>query len=885
MYFKQLYRYVFLFLLSLLIFMGCETSGSKSEPSPIPTIISTPSPTLTPSPIPTTTLIPSPIPTLIPSPLPTVTPTPIVIHKVKGYLIDSPIKGVTYICAEGMKGITDSNGTFECEKAPIVFKIGGLKIGTLTEFRADNKVYPQDLLGLDRDNYTNFKLKLLARLLQSLDDDGDIDDRITITQSLRDDIDTIHDFNNMSIGNVSDLVLGLGKSLVSECGALKHLGDKSVSCNSDGSYYVYSVPTRRIPPISKVYAYAKLGNLANANVKIYLIKSDGSRELKWSEVTSSGTILEEIGKFNTHSSELDSSSFYLYEVSGGEDWDYNDDAVLDTTSTPNLGKLRSFVKGEVIKEIGERFVVNAFSEILYEKVVVSLNNSFNLTSFEQFLNQESKTILKKDIDGDGDITYQDLLLYEPTVHKEYLVEFYQIKHDKVISSIHNKQIPLLNLSNLLGSYDTGESTYQVLLSKDGTKAFVANFYNGLMVLDVSDSSNITFLGRYDTNDRVWSVQLSEDESKVFIADSYNGLIVLDITDFSNITKLGSYSSNLFAVDVKISADITRAFVIDEVTGLQVLDITDFNNITLLSSYNTRGNAKSVTLSSDETRAFIADGHRGVTILDVSHSDNISFLGSYDNNGFSRKIFLSLDEKKAFVGKDNGVDILDVSDFSNITLLDTYSTTEPIWKVLFSKDESKVFLANEDNGLVILDISTENNIISLGSFNVHERVYDVALSSDESKAFITVGYDGFKLLDISSPENITEISSYTEDESIAFFSLKISKDGTKAFIMDIYDNLIILNISDPYHITKLASIDIEGGLFFILSTDESKVFIAEGRKGLQVYDISDLTHIIKGGRFDISGINIQGVTLSKDGNRLFVTTQNSGVMILEIGLLF
>jgi len=85
---------------------------------------------------------------------------------------------------------------------------------------------------------------------------------------------------------------------------------------------------------------AQLGNFANANVEIYKVENDGSLVLKWSETTSNGITLDEIGKFNTHSAELEDNSFYLYKVSGGEDWDANDDGVLDSSATPNSGTIR-----------------------------------------------------------------------------------------------------------------------------------------------------------------------------------------------------------------------------------------------------------------------------------------------------------------------------------------------------------------------------------------------------------------------------------------------------------------------------------------------------------------------------------------------------------------
>jgi len=96
---------------------------------------------------------------------------------------------------------------------------------------------------------------------------------------------------------------------------------------------------------------AQLGNLANANVKIYKIEDNGTKSLLWTETTSTGDSLESIGKFNIHDAEIDDNSFYLYEVTGGEDWDADDDGVKDENATLNRGKVRAIAKGSDIKAV------------------------------------------------------------------------------------------------------------------------------------------------------------------------------------------------------------------------------------------------------------------------------------------------------------------------------------------------------------------------------------------------------------------------------------------------------------------------------------------------------------------------------------------------------
>ena len=166
--------------------------------------------------------------------------TEVTVTKIKGYLIDSPIEGVNYICADGSDGLTDNNGMFECEKAPVTFKIGALTLGLLNSFTLDKKVYLHDLIkGVDRGTYVNSKLKLLARVVQSLDDDGNIEEKITITQSVRDLFFIEQNLSEMLEYDIESLVQRVGKDFVPECKAIKHLGDKNVDCDEVGEYRIY----------------------------------------------------------------------------------------------------------------------------------------------------------------------------------------------------------------------------------------------------------------------------------------------------------------------------------------------------------------------------------------------------------------------------------------------------------------------------------------------------------------------------------------------------------------------------------------------------------------------------------------------------------------------
>ena len=101
-----------------------------------------------------------------------------------GYFIDSPISGLNYACGD-KTALTGVDGKFSCDVMPVNFSIGDYFLGSITKITPDSKIYPQDLLGLSRDDLASPKLIKLTQFLQSLDDDHNITAQITITKEMR----------------------------------------------------------------------------------------------------------------------------------------------------------------------------------------------------------------------------------------------------------------------------------------------------------------------------------------------------------------------------------------------------------------------------------------------------------------------------------------------------------------------------------------------------------------------------------------------------------------------------------------------------------------------------------------------------------------------------
>lgn len=109
-----------------------------------------------------------------------------------GYLVDSPVVNADYDCLGNnnhvtKQGKTVTKGAFTCQQGEHVrFRLGELVLGEITTVPSDGYVFPQDLVGVPRDgSLTDERVTALAQLLQSLDDDGNITENITIPDNIK----------------------------------------------------------------------------------------------------------------------------------------------------------------------------------------------------------------------------------------------------------------------------------------------------------------------------------------------------------------------------------------------------------------------------------------------------------------------------------------------------------------------------------------------------------------------------------------------------------------------------------------------------------------------------------------------------------------------------
>ncbi len=173
---------------------------------------------------------------------------------------------------------------------------------------------------------------------------------------------------------------------------------------------------------------ALLGPIVHAEATISLLDKQNQTICATTTVDSNdleiaGTVLFENNCFD------DDETLYLITVTGGEDIDVDDDGILDATPTELVQPIHVIITGAKIAAGGWK--VSAATEAAYKALIpLFLDGSRTISSAEE--NEIAKQLIREDIDGDGEITMDDLYAWNPRLHADRLTPAGEVVVDMFI---------------------------------------------------------------------------------------------------------------------------------------------------------------------------------------------------------------------------------------------------------------------------------------------------------------------------------------------------------------------------------------------------------------------------------------------------------------------
>ncbi|MEN8005734.1 MAG: FlgD immunoglobulin-like domain containing protein [Candidatus Krumholzibacteriota bacterium] len=168
-------------------------------------------------------------------------------------------------------------------------------------------------------------------------------------------------------------------------------------------------------------------------------------------------------------------------------------------------------------------------------------------------------------------------------------------------------LPAIGVMGPMGLAGTGWS-----LDIEGNYVYVALGAPGIQVLEFFPSAGVRFspVTVFDTS---YAYDVAVDGDQAYVADSYNGVVVLDVSNPAVPSQIGTYATSASALDVRVRGD--DLFVGVQLHGIVRLDITDPAIPTLIDAYDGSYTAASVAVAGNHV--YLGNSTYGMETVAVS----------------------------------------------------------------------------------------------------------------------------------------------------------------------------------------------------------------------------------------------------------------------------
>jgi len=202
-----------------------------------------------------------------------------------------------------------------------------------------------------------------------------------------------------------------------------------------------------------------------------------------------------------------------------------------------------------------------------------------------------------------DINFPKISDYNGYFVGQNIIQNTQVTYDNIkisISSDNRFELIIQDITDLTNPITiatylslSGDYINDMILSKDKTKLILA-VGNYIEVVNISDIYNPTPFDSYNTNENIEDITVSND-NRIFVANYYRGFTVVDMSDPSNLIGQNiSLASNIYYPDshyimsLYLSTDEKRLFLNDtdslDFTRLIEIDISDSTHIAEVARY-------------------------------------------------------------------------------------------------------------------------------------------------------------------------------------------------------------------------------------------------------------------------------------------------------------
>lgn len=315
---------------------------------------------------------------------------------------------------------------------------------------------------------------------------------------------------------------------------------------------------------------------------------------------------------------------------------------------------------------------------------------------------------------------------------------------------------------------------------------------------------------------------------VFTVDHSIGLMVADISDSTNPFEAGRLGSGIWFGAVAFSNN--HAFFGANPTGLMIYNVSDPTEPILVwrDSPDISLIARDVVINGQYLYIVDESGRDGsLRIADISDPDDPQWLG--ECNIYSNPCEIIFTDQLLYILSDTRyLDVYDISDPTSPEMTGRIYNPE-LRYYDFEVIDDLAYLTTTGDGLVVLNIADPMNVREIGRFAPLSQPHGIEILGDYA---ILVCNRTFEIVDISNPREMSRVSLFDLPDS----GWEIHLSGNYAYIACRSSGLRVINIADYTNPVEIGFYDTPGHSWDVTVAGDL-AFVADGYN-FGIYDCSE-----------------------------------------------
>jgi len=389
---------------------------------------------------------------------------------------------------------------------------------------------------------------------------------------------------------------------------------------------------------------------------------------------------------------------------------------------------------------------------------------------------------------------------------------------------------------------------------EGDYAYIAGYYYGLHIFDISNPFNPIWVNWVDTPD--WARDVQVLNGYAYVADDLSGLQIIDIEPPETAYIVKSIKTPNRAWGVHVSNGY--AYVADYQAGLQIIDIEPPESAYIVKTVDTPGFAAGVHVSNGY--AYVADWNEGLKIIDIDPLESAHIVKSVYIPDKARGVYVS--NGYAYVANGNYLQIIDIEPPESAYIVKTVHTPGA-GSVYVSNGYA--YVAADFYGLHIIDIEPPGSAYIVRTVNTPGEAWGVHVSS--GYAYVADLFS-LQIVDIEPPDASYIVKSVDN----LHYSYGVDVSNGYAYVTD--GTLQIIDF-EPLELAYIVKTVDTPGLAVGVHISNGYAYVTDG--DLQIIDIEppESAYIVK----SVSTYGALDVHVSN--GYAYVANGDSGLQIIDI----